>query len=207
MRRGSSAGEIALTGFAAFPGVPDNPSARLLAAMREAPGLLPENTRFRLVEVGYAAVPVVLDELLAEPPRALVMTGYSARATGLRLEQRAHDWCSADRADAFGFVPATAVREPVWREQGRIDLAALAERVREAGIDCHVSADGGAYVCNHLYHEVLGRIEAAGADTRAVFVHVPAIAGTPLAASSAGAMALAEMVWGVALIAQGIAAR
>lgn len=88
------------------------------------------------------------------------------------------------------------------------DLPALAQRVREAGLACEMSADGGgAFVCNHLHHEALGRIEATGADIRAAFVHIPAIIRTPLARTSAGAMALGEMARGVALIARELAAR
>ena len=202
---GAPTGGIALTGFGAFPGVPDNPSARLLEAMRTA-DLLPSGTRFRLIEVAYAAVPPAIEEILADPSAALVLTGYSACATGLRLETRAHDHCSADHADAFGFVPRTGSEIRHYRDQLRADLPGIAARVAQAGIDCTLSDDCGAYLCNYSYHLALGRIAALGLNTRAVFIHIPAIAGTPLAQTSAGAMPRETMARGVAMVAHALAA-
>jgi pyroglutamyl-peptidase len=157
------------------------------------------------VEVGYAAVPPALEAILADPPAALVMTGYSGLATGLRLETRAHGFCSPDRADAFGLRPEPAGEVRDYLEQLAADLPAIAGQVMQAGIACSISHDAGAYLCNHIYHQALHRIAHCGAGTLAAFVHVPAISGTPLAAASAGSMPLVEMARGVALIATELA--
>jgi pyroglutamyl-peptidase len=204
---GEPPGRIVVTGFGPFPGVPENPSAALLQAMRTTPGLLPPDTEYHLVGVSYAAVPPVLEAVLADPPAALVLTGYSSLAEGLRLEVRAHDYCSPDHQDAFGMQPETTGEVRAHLEQLRADLPALAGRVMQAGIACTLSHDAGAYLCNHIYHQALGRIAAQDADTLAVFVHLPAVAGTPLAEASAGAMPLGAMARGVALIARELAGR
>ena len=70
----------------------------------------------------------------------------------------------------------------------------------------HPVPDCGAYLCNHSYHLALGHIAALGLDTRAVFIHIPAIAGTPLAQTSAGAMPMETMARGVAMVAHALAA-
>ena len=204
---GSSSGRIVVTGFRSFPGVQENPSQALVEALRDSPGLLPEDAVCRLLDVSYAAVPPVLAEILADPPAALVLTGFSARATGLRLETRAHDYCSPSHEDAFGYAPETSseIRENI--DQVRADLPAIAGRLAQAGIGCALSDDAGAYLCNHLYYRVLRRIAELDADTLAVFVHVPAITGSALAQTSAGAMPLEVMARGVAMIAEELARR
>ena len=204
-RRQGRPGRIVVTGFGAFPGVADNPSAALIEWLRGAPGLLPPGTQYRLIEVGYAAVGPALAEILSDPPAALVLTGYSATAEGLRLETRAHDFCSPDRADAFGLRPDARAAQRSWLEPAHDVLPALAGEVARSGIACALSDDAGAYVCNHAYHQALLRIAEQGAATRAVFVHVPAITGTPLAETSAGSMTLGAMAKGVAMVALALA--
>lgn len=195
---------VVVTGFRAFPGVSHNPSQQLVEALREEQDLLPDGSECRLIDVAYSAVTPALDAILDDPPAALVLTGFSAQATGLRLESRAHDFCSPSHEDAFGFVPpsAGAVRE--YQEQLRADLHLIAAGLRQDGIDCAVSTDAGAYICNHSYYSALKRVAAEDLPTLAVFVHIPAISGTALAQSSAGAMGLDTMMRGISRIAAGL---
>jgi len=202
---GGPGGDIVVTGFGRFPGVTDNPSHALIDALRETPDLLPGDAACRLIEVSYAAVPPALDAILADPPAALVMTGFSRRATGLRLETRAHDHRSPEHEDAFGLRPQAGEAIRHYMEQVRADLPAISGTVARSGIDCVLSDDAGAYVCNQTYHTALSRIAARDLPTLAVFVHIPAIAGTPLAGESEGAMELETMARGVALIARELA--
>lgn len=192
---------VAVTGFRAFPGVPHNPSQRLVEGLEAARGLLPEDSDCHLIDVAYSAVSPALESILQDPPAALVLTGFSARATGLRLESRAHDFCSSSHEDAFGFVPPSAGAIRKYQAQLRADLHAIAAGLRQDGIDCAVSTDAGAYICNHSYYTALKRIAADDLPTLAVFVHIPAIVGTRLAETSAGAMELDTMMRGIARIA------
>lgn len=192
---------VVVTGFRAFPGVADNPSQRLIEALKSERGLLPDGSACHLIDAAYSAVSPTLEAILEDPPAALVLTGFSAQAMGLRLESRAHDFCSPSHEDAFGFVPpsAGAIRE--YQDQLRADLHAIAAGLRQDGIDCAVSDDAGAYICNHSYYSALSRIAEYGLPTLAVFVHIPAIAGTPLAQTSAGVMELDTMMGGISSIA------
>lgn len=199
-------GRIAITGFREFPGVADNPSQALVERLQASPDLLPGDAECRLLEVSYAAVPPALEDILADPPAALVLTGYSARATGLRLETRAHDFRSTEHEDAFGFVPENGTEIREYLEQVRADLPGIAGKLAREGIACTLSHDCGAYVCNHSYHQALRRIAAGDLPTLAVFVDLPAISGTALAGSSAGAMDLGLMAKGVSMIARELAA-
>ena len=197
-------GAVAITGFTAFPGVPDNPSARLVKTLRAGAAPLPPSASFHLLNVSYKAVSAALDDIFADEPAVLLMTGYSARAEGLRLERRAHDFISPDSADAFGLRGGGEKVGEVLMPT-RLDLSAMAECVRNEGIACAVSNDAGAYLCNFIYHQALKRISRQASGTVALFVHVPAIIGTPLARTSAGAIPLATIAEGVALIAARLA--
>jgi pyroglutamyl-peptidase len=201
-----ASGRIVVTGFRSFPGVPDNPSQKVVEALQATPGLLPASAEFDLLETAYAAIAPALDAILAKPPAALVLTGFSALAEGFKLERRASNVCSPKFADAHGFVPPEARGAEVgMRENRTCDLIALESALLAAGFPCQLSDDAGQYVCNNAYHLALARITALELPTRTLFVHLPAIAGTKLAASSASAMELPEMARGVALIARHLA--
>jgi len=200
---GEMNGRIVITGFRSFPGVPDNPSHRLIEALEETPGVLPANAEFRLLDTAYAALAPALEEILADPPVALVLTGYSALAQGFKLERLASDVCSPKFADAHGFVPPDPSGAAIdLRENRACDFPALEAALLAEGLPCQLSDDAGQYVCNNAYHIALTQIDCLNLPTRAVFVHVPAIVGTKLAKTSASALPLANMARGVALIAR-----
>ncbi len=202
------AAPVVVTGFRRFPGVADNPSQIVIEALQAAPGLLPQGTECRLLEVAYAAVAPALEAILARPPAALVLTGYSALAEGLKLERRASDRCAPSLPDARGFHPPHGLPDPIAiRENRACDIAALHRALRAQRLACTVSDDAGQYVCNHTYHTALAQIAARRLPTRAIFVHLPAIAGTPLATTSASAMSVADMAAGVATIARLLASQ
>lgn len=197
---------IVLTGFRGFPGVADNPTQLLLEAIAARPSLLPAGAEFRLLETAYAAIPLALEDILREPPAALVMTGYSALARCITLERVARDWRSPDIADAAGYYPLARVGAAVERSENiGCDFGAVAAALVKRGLGCRFSDDAGQYVCNGLYHAALSRIAELRLGTRAIFVHVPAVEGTPLAERSTGSMPLDEMMRGVALIARVLA--
>jgi len=194
---------IVVTGFRSFPGVPDNPSQAVVETLAASAGLLPATAGFRLLDTAYAGLSPALEAILAEPPAALVLTGFSALAGGFKLERRASDLCSPKFADAHGVFPQQTMGAPIdLRENRSCDFPAMEAALLAEGFPCQLSDDAGQYVCNNAYHLALKQIAALGLPTRAVFVHLPAIAGTPLARSSASAMKLSDMARGVALIAR-----
>ena len=193
---------IVVAGFRSFPGVPDNPSQRVVETLEAFPGILSRSAEFHLLETAYAAIPPVLEVILAQPPAVLVLTGFSALAEGFKLERRASNQCSPKFADAHGFFPPkNSGAEVDLRENRSCDVAAIEAALRAAGFPCQLSDDAGEYVCNNAYYVALTRIAANGLPTKVVFVHLPAIARTKLATTSASAMELPKMARGVALIA------
>lgn len=190
-----------LTGFRAFPGVADNPTEALLAHLAGQPDLLPRGTRLAMLAVEYRTIGPALDGLLDDGPddgpAALVLTGYSHRATGITLEAVATALCAPDKPDVTGFV---AVQGEGPALATPIDLGALQATIAPHA-PCSISDDAGQYLCNYAYRHALDRVATRGLATRALFVHLPAIAGTPLAAGSAAALPLDVMVDAVARIA------
>lgn len=185
-----------LTGFSAFPGVAHNPTQVLIEHFTAHPHTLPAGTRLALLDVDYRTVGPKLDALLADPPAALVLTGFSAQATAITLEAQASGLCAADKPDVGGFVPPFADMLPLCTG---IDLAHL-HTVVGRHAPCAISHDAGQYLCNFAYRHALDLVAQRGLPTRVLFVHVPALAGTPLAEISAASLSLEVMARALAAI-------
>jgi len=181
--------------------VPDNPTETLVGYFAAHPHELPAETRLALLDVDYRTVGPAIDRLLADKPAALVLTGYSARATGITLEAQASASCAADKPDATGFV---ARPDPAPVLATTIDLARLQAAIAPHA-SCTLSQDAGQYLCNFAYRHALAEVAARGLVTRVLFVHLPAIAGTPLAATAAASLPLTVMAGALARIARELA--
>jgi pyroglutamyl-peptidase len=189
---------VVVTGFGAFPGVPNNPAELVLRTLQTEGLGDGMNAQFELLETAYGAVSRRIADLLAERPAALVMVGYSRHATRLTLERRATNRRSAEQADEHGFLPQAAPAREVALDNRGVDFDKLAAALGARGIPVELSDDAGDYVCNHCYFEALGAIVGIGLMTRAVFVHIPALdpgqgAGTmPLEQTAEGVRAIAR---------------
>ena len=192
---------IVITGYRSFPGVPDNPSQRLIEHL----ATVPSGAETHLIETEYAQVQPRLDAILMTEPDVLVLTGYSAVARGFKLERQASDICSPRFADASGFKPDPGQAAGRWVPNLAVDFQVLEATLIAAGHPCHLSDNAGEFVCNHSYYHALSHIAASGSNTRAIFLHVPAIAGTPLAKSAASAMDLDAMASGTLLVTEALA--
>ncbi len=194
----------AFTGFGPFPGVADNPTSTLIEALCASDDPAFAACSFDVLDVEYEAVGPVLDRVLAKGPRALVMTGFSRNAATLQLESVASD-ARALSADAAGFVPAVSSAATTRLVCPHVDFAGLAAALNDCGIPTEVSRDAGQYVCNHAFYTALTRLAGADPAIPALFVHIPAIAGTELAQNSAAALPLGDLIRAMAAIAQAIA--
>lgn len=186
-----------VTGFRAFPGVPANPTQVLVDHLAAHPALLPADTRLALLEVAYQTVPAAIDALLEDQPAALVLTGYSHLATGVTLETCATALCAAGKPDALGHLPVPLAGEVLATGA---DLPALAALLSAGGIPASLSHDAGQYLCNFAYRHALARVAERGLATQVLFVHLPALSGTPLAEQSAACLLLEDMTRAVSLI-------
>lgn len=166
---------ILLTGFGAFPGVVDNPSARVverLAALFAGKG-----KEAHVLPVSFARTAALLPDLLVrgEPFDAALLLGLAVRDHAFRLERFARNRHAAATPDLDGFTPCEGpiheaapdfyeTTAPVSRT-----LAAL----QRGGIPARISEDAGGYVCNHVYFTALHALAEAGRPTRCLFLHMP----------------------------------
>lgn len=148
-----------MTGFGAFLEVAKNPSAALAEAL-DGQAVGECVIVGRVLEVSYAGgieEAVRLADAMA--PRLIVGFGVSRRG-GLRVERTGRARL-AETPDVLGACPPRL--EGPEEVRATADVETLAE-----ALDCLVSDDAGAYVCNAWLHQLSTRAAAPCA-----FVHVP----------------------------------
>jgi pyroglutamyl-peptidase len=175
---------VLVTGFGPFEAFERNPSGALAEELGAAPppGL---RTRTAVLPVSFARAPQAFDALLGpllargEPPALLLGLGVARRA-GFRLERYGGPRLKCvPRPDVDGRTAAEYHAEGP-RLATELDVRALAARLCERGVDdVRVSHTAGGYVCERLYHHLLGR--AAELSRPGLFVHVPPERFAPLA--------------------------
>jgi pyroglutamyl-peptidase len=167
---------VLVTGFGPFGDVAHNPSGLLAEELQRQP---PEGVRIeaRVLSVTFAGVPGELAAFVASAagPAALLSIGVHPGA-GFRLERRARAEPTSSVVDTSGVVGAglTAARE----RECELDLEALVAALAPAAVT--VSDDAGGYVCDWTYQHLLQHGERLGVP--ALFLHVPPLERTPLAA-------------------------
>lgn len=153
-----NAARLLVTGFGPFPGVPVNPTTRLVETIEaeNIPGVtamvLPTEWR-------------VCDDLPIESRAydAVVMFGVAASTRHIRYERVALP-AAAQRPDAAGTIPAPG-RLPY--RTTRLPVTRLVAAARAAGFPVVLSHSAGTYICNASYGAALG------GNPRTLFVHVP----------------------------------
>ncbi|WP_144095262.1 hypothetical protein [Croceicoccus sediminis] len=193
---------LLITAFEPFPGVPENPTETLLRSLAQSDDDVLAGARHLVLPTRYHVAQATLLDALDLEASAVIMTGYSNRATGLTLESRSTSAYLPDRPDSAGYCPVPDDAPMVTRAT-QVDLHALVDRLSGEGLPAEISDDAGSYVCNHVYHAALGG--PCGADgIPGLFVHIPAIAGSPLAETAAGRMSLNDLQKGLGIIARAV---
>jgi pyroglutamyl-peptidase len=172
---------ILVTGFGPFPGVPDNPTARLVRGLdgRSYGGAA---VRAAVLDVSYdrAARQVRAAVAAGGWPRLVLHFGVAVGATGVRVEARAVNRKEAAVADVDGELGAAASIDPARPLDAAlvtaVDVAGLVAALNASGISAGPSDDAGRYVCNATYFQSLAWFAAEGAAVPCVFVHVPDVA-------------------------------
>ena len=182
--------KVLLTGFDAFGGLLQNPSALLVADLAAEFGyplvILPTSYRRADRELTSA--------IQRHAPVHVVMFGYAKTADVLRLERVARNEDRAATPDNDGDTgngrkiaddgPAE-IRTPA-----NVDW--LAGELQRLGYRAGLSDDAGGFVCNHAYYSALRFVALRRLPCEVLFVHVP---GPELAASTrAAAAALVELL-------------
>ena len=177
---------LLITGFGPFPGVADNPSARLvrhIGALARQGVFLDRNDLQDDVICHSHILPTqwqragaqLAQHFAAFKPDMALHFGYSARARGLVLERSARN-IRCGSPDAKGQRAACAVIQPgaPARLDTDFDLARLVASNTHANCKLLLSDDAGQYLCNEVYYRSLRLSKSA------LFVHIPALEETSI---------------------------
>ncbi len=163
---------VAVTGFGPFFQVEENPSEAIARGLAQRP---PAGVEVRAVvlPVTIEGSAQALDAWLAEQgepgPVGLLSLGVH-RGPEFRLERQARGVLTSVKPDNDGRLPE-GVRLGADRSAALdVDgLAAVLDGVADE--DVYVSDDAGGFICERVYHHVLGYAEARGVP--GLFLHVP----------------------------------
>jgi pyroglutamyl-peptidase len=193
-----SRARILLTGFGPFPGIADNPSARLVESLAGTRSFAPRNCELhtQVLPTEWGAVATLVPQLLNSlQPHVTIHLGVSRQAHSLRIERSAHNHI-VPRRDAAGVLPAR--RRIHLDGPGRLDstvaVPRLAATLRENGVPATSSAHAGSYLCNFLYYHSLSWALSRDKAAPVLFVHIP------VARAEGGPIEDADLLRGAELI-------
>ncbi|MCB1480353.1 MAG: pyroglutamyl-peptidase I [Rhodobiaceae bacterium] len=166
---------LLVTGFGAFPGAPENPTATLVdeERMAKVARLKGVDLIAQVLPVEYALLDVWRDALDIVRPDAILHFGLAASAQTIRIETKAHNNAAPYRSDAAGGLPGRML-DPEGRPIHRVNLPVddLMQAVQATGLFVRRSVDAGDYLCNAiLYASLQWCAQHPGAQ--AGFIHVP----------------------------------
>jgi pyroglutamyl-peptidase len=169
--------KILLTGFGPFPGIVDNPSARLVETLAGARSFAPRDCELsvEVLPTEWGAVGTLVPRLLKSlQPHVTIHFGVSRQARSLRIERSAHNRI-LPRVDAAGVLPSrrTIHSGGPARLDSAVHAPHLAAKLREGGLPAIGSAHAGSYLCNFLYYHSLSWAMRQAPAPHMLFVHIP----------------------------------
>ena len=194
--------KLLLTGFEPFGESKINPSEQVVRALarEKIPG----------VEMHTAILPVervrgpqvLLDAVKRVQPDAVLCLGEAQRRMAISIERVAINLMDYRMPDNAG---QKIVDEPIARDGPAayfctLPVRAMFDAVRAAGVPAELSLSAGAYLCNQVIYMLLHYLAQNKSNTRAGFIHLPALPEQVIArdAVTLGAsMSLATMIKGV----------
>jgi pyroglutamyl-peptidase len=166
---------VLLTGFGPFPGIPENPSARLAETLAARSSDLDCELHARVLPTEWETVATLTPALCKTlQPHVMIHFGLSERAKAFRIERSAHNR-TAPRADARGALPSSGVI--LAQRPDRLDTSlpagVLAAHLKARGLAAAPSSSAGRYLCNFLYYLSLEWSARQATPPLALFVHIP----------------------------------
>jgi pyroglutamyl-peptidase len=165
--------KILVTAFEAFGGRSDNPTLRVLSALKAPAGSRVFKAR---LPVEGKSVGKKMEALLARvKPDLLISLGLAAGEAAIRVERFGLNIADYRIKDNAGWMPEGEKLDPSGpgAYEVTIDPLKLAAACRRAGAPAYVSNHAGGYVCNTLMYRALRAIDKAGLRTRYAFIHIP----------------------------------
>jgi pyroglutamyl-peptidase len=168
---------ILLTAFGPFPGIADNPSARLVEMLAATGSFAPRDCELHteILPTEWGAVGTFIPQLLNSlQPHVTIHFGVSRQARSLRIERSAHNNI-LPRLDAAGVLPARRRihLDGPTRLDSTVAVPRLAAMLRENGVPANSSAHAGSYLCNFLYYHSLSWAMSRDSMANVLFVHIP----------------------------------
>ncbi len=162
-----------VTAFEPFGGRAENPTLRVLAALKAPAGA--RLFRARLPVEG-GAVGKKIEALLSRlKPDLLVSLGLAAGEAAVRVERFGLNIADYRIKDNAGWSPEGEKLDPSGPEAYAVTISPLkiAAACRRAGAPAYVSNHAGGYVCNTLMYRAMRAIDKSGMKTRYAFIHIP----------------------------------
>lgn len=183
MKPNASPTTVLMTGFGPFPGVTNNISADLAAAVCARLNEETTNTRFESVRATAYVLPVAwhsvsrrLEYLYQHhAPHLAIHFGVSESATGLVVERAAHNACCGD-CDVEGRTPTRSVLQDDAAQSltTRLPVRDIIAACAGGEVKIVPSDDAGRYLCNAAYYISLSLAARQKPASDALFIHVPA---------------------------------
>ncbi|MBL0422931.1 pyroglutamyl-peptidase I [Ramlibacter sp. AW1] len=166
---------VLVTGFDAFAGAAENPSA--LAAMalhgREIAG---HRVLASILPTAFGESLRLLREALEQHRPSLVLAcGQAGGRAAMSLERVAINLDDARIPDNRGARPIDRPVVPGGPAAyfASLPLKAMLQALRSAGLPAEVSQTAGTFVCNHVFYGLMHALAQEGDGVRGGFVHVP----------------------------------
>jgi pyroglutamyl-peptidase len=168
---------ILVTGFEPFGGSSVNPSQQVVLALQEMtlPGV---HLTSLILKVDQEAGPATILELLGRQKfDAILCLGEAARSSVVSVERVAINLMDFRIADNAG---NQAVDQPVIAGAAAayfatLPVRAIVQAIQAAGVPAEISLSAGSYLCNQVLYVVLHDLAVNDEDTRAGFIHLPAL--------------------------------
>lgn len=192
---------VLLTSFEPFGGRPINSSLEVGRAVAARP---PQG-----IELDWLVLPVIAGECVRQAqaaidhlePDLVLSLGQAAGASTLRFERLAVNLDDFAAPDNSGNLrrrqPVVVSGPPVYRATAGVE--SVLRELGSRGLTAEVSVSAGAYVCNHLFYELLHRATLAGGNRQTGFLHLPLLPGQVDWSERIPSRNLDELVAGVKL--------
>lgn len=164
---------ILITGFGPFPGMPNNPSARIITHLREH---FPGEFHTRILPVEYRHSPrAFANACKMIRPDIAICLGVSGSTSTIRIEQLARNEAHPGLEDAKGERLESRILDTSGPASypTMLPVNDITKALDNAGIEWISSNDAGGYVCNALFYHAVHRSFTTGVPKAVGFVHVP----------------------------------
>ena len=186
--------KVLLTGFDPFGGETVNPAWEAVSRVQPPQGM--ELRKIQVPTLFAGALEPVEEAMECFRPDVVLCVGQAGGRTAVTPERIGINLMDATIADNSGFIPQN---QPIV-EGGpdglfaTVDVKAMAQAIRQAGIPSQVSNSAGTFVCNRLLYGVLLLCKEKYPGTRAGFVHVPFLPRQTADRPGYASMSLPDMV-------------